>query len=92
MTLSFLYDITWWITTAAALAAASIPAFLKPLKLFYLLLVCALWTIAVIRIVLIQGILAAFASGGLSLLWGFLLMLFTLLFSGLRQMSNKRYR
>ena len=89
--MTFLYDIAWWISTATALVAASIPAFLKPLKAFYLLLASALWTAAVIRIALMQGALAALAGGGVSLLWGMLLMLLSLLFSGLRQMANRRY-
>jgi hypothetical protein len=89
--MTFLYDTTWWISAATALAAASIPAFLKPLRALYLLLVSALWTAAVIRIILIQGTFAAFTAGSLSLLWGLLLMICSLLFSGLRQMANKRY-
>ena len=89
--MAFLYDTTWWITAATALAAASIPAFLKQLKAFHLLLASALWTAAVVRIILIQGTLAAVTAGGLSLFWGLLLMLFSLLFAGLRQMANKRY-
>ncbi|NTV04965.1 MAG: hypothetical protein HGA59_00415 [Chlorobiaceae bacterium] len=89
--MTFLYDTTWWISAATAIAAASIPAFLKRLNVFSLLGVFAVWTAAVIRIVLIQGTLAAFTAGGLSLLWGLLLMLCSLLFSGLRQMANKRY-
>ncbi len=91
MTMTFLYDTSWWISAATALAAASTPAFLKPLKAFYLLLASALWTAAVIRIALMQGTLAALAGGGVSLLWGMLLMLLSLLFSGLRQMANRRY-
>jgi hypothetical protein len=89
--MTFLYDTTWWISAATALAAASFPAFLKPLRALHLLLLSALWTAVVIRIVLIQGALAAFTAGGLSLLWGLLLIICSLLFSGLRQMANKRY-
>ena len=91
LTMIFMYDIAWWISAATALAAASIPAFLKPLKALYLLLALALWSAAVIRIALMQGALAAIAGGGVSLLWGLLLMLFSLLFSGVRQMANRRY-
>jgi len=91
MTITFLYNTDWWISAATALAAASIPAFLKPVKAFHLLLATALWTAAVLRIVLIQGALAAFTGGGVSLLWGVLLMLLSLLFSGVRQMANQRY-
>ncbi len=91
MTMPFLYDTDWWISAATALTVTSIPAFLKPVRAFHLLLVAALWTAAVLRIVLIQGALAAFTAGGFSLIWGMLLMLFSLLFSGVQQMANKRY-
>ena len=92
MTMHFLYNTDWWINAAAALAAASIPAFLKPVKAFHLLLATALWAAAVLRIAVIQGALAAFTGGGITLLWGILLMLFSLLFTGLRRMANQRYR
>ena len=90
--MTFLYDTTWWISAATALAAASIPAFLKPLKTLYLLLACTLWATAVIRMGVMQGALAAVTGGGVSLLWGMLLMLLSLLFFGVQQMANKRYR
>lgn len=90
--MTFLYDTAWWISAATALAAASMPAFLKPLKAFYLLLLCTLWAASVIRMGMMQGAIAAFTGGGVSLLWGMLLMLFSLLFTGLRQMANQRYR
>ncbi len=91
MTMSFLYNTDWWISAATALAATSIPAFLKPVRVVHLLLATALWMAAILRIVLIEGALAAVTGGGVSLLWGLLLMLLSLLFSGLRQMANQRY-
>jgi len=87
----FLYDTEWWIAVAVALGAASAPAFMKRLNLFFLLAVLAVWTAVLIRMAFMQGALAALAGGMLSLFWGFLLMLFSLFYSGLRQMSNKRY-
>jgi len=92
MTMTFLYDTAWWISAGGAFIATSIPAFLKPLKALHLLLVSALWTAAVLRMTVLEGALAAVTGGGVSLLWGLLLMLLSLLFSGLRQMANQRYR
>lgn len=89
--MTFFFDTNWWISAATALAATSIPAFLKPVRAIHLLLATALWAAAVLRIVLLQGALAAFTGGGVSLLWGLLLMLLSLLFSGVRQMANQRY-
>ena len=91
MTMTFLYNTDWWISAATALAATSIPAFLKAVKAFHLLLATAVWAAAVLRIVLMQGVLAAVTGGGVSLLWGTLLMLLSLLFSGVRRMANQRY-
>ncbi len=90
-TMNFISDTAWWITAAIAIAATSIPSLLKPLKILPMLLVLAVWIAAVTRMAMIAGPLAALAGGGISLLWGLFLMLFTLLFSGVKLMAKKRY-
>lgn len=89
--MSLFSNTTWWITMAVAMAAASLPALLKSLRRLPMLLIFALWLAALIFMAVNAGIFTALASGGFSLLWGFLLMLASLLFSGIRQMANKRY-
>jgi len=87
----FISDTTWWITVSVAMAATTLPTFLKSLRLFPLLLIAVLWLAAVISMAMTAGILPALAGTSISLLWGLLLMLVSLLFSGLRQMAKKRY-
>ncbi len=76
---------------AVTMGAASLPALLKSVRLLPMLLILALWLAAVISMAVSAGILAALAGGGISLLWGLLLMLASLLFSGVQQMAKKRY-
>ena len=73
------------------MAATTLPTFLKSLRLFPLLLIAVLWLAAVISMAMTAGILPALAGTSISLLWGLLLMLVSLLFSGLEQMAKKRY-
>lgn len=87
----FISDTTWWITVSVAMAATTLPTFLKSLRLFPLLLIAVLWLAAVISMATTADILPALAGASISLLWGLLLMLVSLLFSGLEQMAKKRY-
>ena len=89
--MTFLSNTIWWITVAAAMAATTLPSLLKSLRLLPMILILALWLAAVISMAMTAGILPALAGGGISLLWGFLFMLISLLFSGVRQMAKKRY-
>lgn len=89
--MTFLSNTTWWITFAAAMVSATLPAFMKSLRRLPMLLLLVLWLAAVISIAITSGVLPAVAGGGISLLWGLLLMLASLLFSGVRQMAKKRY-
>ncbi len=89
--MTFLSNTNWWITLALAMAAATLPSLLKSLRLLFILPILALWFAAVISMAVKTGILAALTGGVISLLWGILLMLTSLLFSGVRQMAKKRY-
>ncbi len=73
------------------MAVAALPAMLKSIRVCPMLLIVVLWLVLVIVMALKAGILAALTGGVISLLWGVLLMLASLLFSGLRQMAKKRY-
>ena len=88
---TFFSDNSGWIAMAVAMAATTLPALLKSLRLLPLLLIIAVWLAAVISIAITSGVLPAVAGGGISLLWCLLLMLASLLFSGVRQMAKKRY-
>ena len=89
--ITFLSNSSWWITVALAMVVASIPSVLKPLRMVPLLLIVVFWLVPIINIAVAVGILAALAGGSISLFWGFLLMLISLLFSGVRDMAKKRY-
>ena len=86
-----LFSTEWWITVAVAMAVATVPSFLKKLRMLPLLLTALCWLGVVIRIGLTQSLLAAAVGAGVSLLWGLLCMAASLISSGLRQMANRRY-
>jgi heme A synthase len=87
----FLSNTTWWVTLAVAMAFATLPSLLKSLRLFLLLLIALLWLASLIFMAVIAGFFAALAGGAISLLWALLLLLISLIFSGVQQMANKRY-
>ena len=88
---TFLSNTTWWVILAGAMAAATLPSLLKSLGMFSLLLIILLWFSAVFGMYVTANIPAALAGAAISLFWGALLMVASLIFSGLRQMANKRY-
>ena len=87
----FLSNITWWITLAVVMAVATLPSLLKSLRIFSLLLIIVLWFSAVFIMFLTANIWAALAGAVISLLWGLLFMVLSLIFSGVRRMANQRY-
>jgi hypothetical protein len=89
--MAFFLDTAWWLTFAAALAASTLAALMKPPKSLWLLSACAAWTASIVRIALLWGAIASIAAATLSMLWGCLLFLLTLLFSGVKLMAKKRY-
>ncbi len=87
----FLSNTTWWITLAVAIVVATLPSLLKSLRMFSLLLIIVLWFSAVFIMFLTANIWAALAGAVISLLWGLLFMVLSLIFSGVRRMANQRY-
>jgi hypothetical protein len=87
----FLSNTTWWIILAVAMVVTTLPSLLKSLRIVPLLLIIALWFSALFSMLLISNIWAALAGAAISLFWGLLLMVASLIFSGVRQMANKRY-
>lgn len=87
----FFSNTTWWITLAVAMAVATLPSLLKSFRMFSLLLIIVLWFSAVFIMFLTANIWAACAGAVISLLWGLLFMVLSLIFSGVRRMANQRY-
>jgi len=88
----FFSNITWWIMLTVVMAVATLPSLLKSFRMVPLLLIMTLWLAVIVSLFLTINIWAAFAGGTISLLWGLLIMVLSLIFSGVRQMANKRYR
>jgi hypothetical protein len=88
---SFFSNTTWWMMLAVAMAVATFPALLKSLRMVPLLLIAVLWIAVVISMFLTANIWATLAGAVISLLWGLLLMVLSLIFSGVRRMANQRY-
>ena len=86
-----LFNSEWLITVAVAMAVASIPSFLKKMRMLPRLFILLCWFGVVIRIAVTGSLLAAAIGSGVSLLWGLLCMMASLIYSGLRQMANRRY-
>lgn len=89
--MAFLSNNFWWIAVVAAMAVTSLPSFLRSLSKFSIMLMALVWLVDIVAISVAAGILPALAGAGISLLWGLFLMLISLLFSGIRQMANRRY-
>ncbi|NTV98554.1 MAG: hypothetical protein HGA70_05265 [Chlorobiaceae bacterium] len=89
--MTFFLDIAWWFIVAAATAATSALALMKPSKPLLILAAVVAWTVSVAWTGMLLGALAALAAAAFSLVWGVILFLLTLLLSGVRMMAKKRY-
>jgi len=74
-----------------AITLATIPSFIKPMRLVYLLLIIALWLATIAWLALSVDVVAALIGAGISLLWGALFFLAIILLTGVKQMAKKRY-
>ncbi len=87
----FLTDASFLIILVVAIILATIPSFIKPMRLVYLLLIVALWLAAIVWLALSVNAVAALIGAGISLLWGALFFLAIILLTGVKLMAKKRY-
>ncbi len=89
--MAFLTDISFWITVVVAITLATIPSFIKPMRLAVLLPIIVLWVATIVWLALSVSVVAALIGAGMSLLWGALFFLAIILLTGVKQMAKKRY-
>lgn len=88
----FFQDIAWWLLSAGALLAASLPTFIKPFRMIPFAISTFLWAAAAAFAWHRFDTTAALATILFSLGGGMLIFLLTIFFSGLDLMAKKRYR
>uniref|UniRef100_Q3AT21 Uncharacterized protein n=1 Tax=Chlorobium chlorochromatii (strain CaD3) TaxID=340177 RepID=Q3AT21_CHLCH len=90
--MDFLTDTSFWITVMVATLLATIPSFIKPMRLSILIPIIVLWLAVIGWLAFSVSALAALIGAGISLLVGALIFLTTILLTGIQQMAKKRYR
>ncbi len=87
----FFLEPLWWVLFAFSAAFLSVAALMKPVRITALVLIVLAWGVSVGVTGLTSGIPAALADALLSLVCGVLLLLVSILFSGVKLMAKKRY-
>lgn len=87
----FFLEPVWWAMFAFSAAVLSVAALMKPIGIATLFLLLLLWIVSVVVTGMTWGLTGALADALLSLVTGVLLLLLSILFSGVKLMAKKRY-
>ena len=90
--MAFLAESSFWIPVVVAILLATIPTFLKPMRLLILIPILALWLAVIGWLAFSVSALAALIGAGISLIIGVLIFLTMILLTGIKQMAKSRYR
>jgi len=89
--MNFLNEPIYWFLTAGCLGVASIPALVRTISRMRVIAIVMLW-LAICTVTLTRfGLLPALATALISGVWGVLLLIASLIFSGIRSMPNQRF-
>lgn len=81
----------YWLLSAATLATAATPAFLRSISKTQTVAITALWLTLCTVTLLMFNLLPALATTLVSLLTGIVLLAASLVFSGIKSMPNQRF-
>ncbi|NTW83747.1 MAG: hypothetical protein HGB36_10345 [Chlorobiaceae bacterium] len=87
----FFLEPLWWLLFAFSTTVLSVAALMKPIRITPLVLILLAWGVSVVVTGMTWGIPGALADALLSLVCGLLLLLLSILFSGVKLMAKKRY-
>lgn len=89
--MSFLREPAFWALFIVALSAAATPSMLRKIGRTRTVSLLSVWCGAIATTFLLYGSTATFMSAALSLFMGVLLLLSSLIRSGLKSMPNRRF-
>jgi len=89
--MTILHEPAYWILTAGCVCIASIPALMRSIGKMWLIAIVALWLGLCAATLWRFGVLPALATTLISGVWGVMLLIASLLFSGIKSMPNRRF-
>lgn len=89
--MSLMHEPVFWILTAACMAISSIPSMMRTIRKMRIILIAMLWLGICGATYMLFGALPAIISAVASVVWGTLLLIASLILSGLKSMPNNRF-
>jgi hypothetical protein len=89
--MTLLHDPAYWLLTTGCLCAASIPALTRSIGKMRLIAIAALWLALCAATFWRFGAMPALATTLISGAWGVVLLVASLIFSGIKSMPNQRF-
>jgi len=89
--MNVLHEPAFWLLAAVAFAMSSIPSTMRSIGKKRITSIVLLWGSACIAICLLFGTLPALLSAIVSLVWGAMLLIASLIRSGVKSMPNNRF-
>ena len=89
--MTLLHEPAYWLLSAGCLCVASIPALMRSIGKMRLIAIVALWLALCAATLWRFGAMPALWATLLSGLWGLLLLIASLIFSGIKSMPNQRF-
>jgi len=89
--MTILHEPAYWLLTAGCLSVASIPALMRSIGKMRISAIAALWLALCATTFWRFGAMPALATTLISGLWGVVLLIASLIFSGIKSMPNKRF-
>jgi hypothetical protein len=85
------HEPAYWLLSAGCLCAASIPALMRKIGKARAVAIVALWLALCIATIWQSGLLPGLATTLISAVWGVMLLVASLIFSGIKSMPNQRF-
>ncbi|MGC8773652.1 MAG: hypothetical protein ACP5R6_00050 [Chlorobaculum sp.] len=89
--MTILHEPAYWFLTAGCLCIASIPALMRSIAKGKAIAIVALWLALCITTLWQFGLLPGLATTLISAVWGVMLLVASLIFSGIKSMPNQRF-
>jgi len=88
---TLLHEPLYWLLTAGCLSVASLPALMRSIAKARAIAIVALWLALCAATIWKFGLLPGVATALISGLWGVILLVASLIFSGIKSMPNQRF-
>lgn len=89
--MNILHEPSYWLLLAGCLCVASLPALMRKIARARAIAIITLWLSLCIATIWQFGLLPGLATALISGVWGVILLVASLIFSGIKSMPNRRF-